>query len=342
MVAENHAEPPWIADAVLWHSLSLQKSAQFLGTSGYGVGCDAYGTVVQLGPNLNTQLKIGDNVAFFEMGSYHSADKGTFSQYATTQSDTSIVVPENFDQYQASSFGIGGLTAVQCVFEKLGIKNLSKDLQGPPALSTDSPKLLVWAASTSVGQFAVQFARLAGYHVIATASPANHSYLKELGAVDLYDYKDSSTPEKISAKYPDLALAVDCFSEKGSSVATGNSLGKSVKGAKVVNILPTEKAAKEARPDVEFITTLVYTFLGREFTFGKWPKHHESELKQDNAFVKPWTAGNDSILHNLMLKGLVRGNKIKKMDGGLEQIEGGMKLQQEGKVSMEKLAYDVA
>jgi NADPH:quinone reductase-like Zn-dependent oxidoreductase len=42
---------------------------------------------------------------------------------------------------------------------------------------------LVHAAAGSVGTIAVQLARLAGATVIGTASPANHDYLRQLGAV---------------------------------------------------------------------------------------------------------------------------------------------------------------
>ncbi|MBB4760906.1 NADP-dependent oxidoreductase [Amorphoplanes digitatis] len=43
--------------------------------------------------------------------------------------------------------------------------------------------LLVHAAAGSVGTIAVQLARLAGATVIGTASPANHDYLRRLGAL---------------------------------------------------------------------------------------------------------------------------------------------------------------
>jgi enoyl reductase len=42
---------------------------------------------------------------------------------------------------------------------------------------------LVHAAAGSVGTVAVQLARLAGATVIGTAGPANHDYLRQLGAV---------------------------------------------------------------------------------------------------------------------------------------------------------------
>jgi enoyl reductase len=43
--------------------------------------------------------------------------------------------------------------------------------------------LLIHAAAGSVGTVATQLARLAGATVIGTASPANHAYLRQLGAV---------------------------------------------------------------------------------------------------------------------------------------------------------------
>ncbi|CAO1619114.1 unnamed protein product [Parajaminaea phylloscopi] len=317
------------------------KSVAWLAPPGNGVGCDAYGTVVKLGPNLKADVKVGDNIAFFEMGSFYSPDKGTFSEYATTQADTAVIVPDKYDPAEASSFGIGGYTAIMTVFERLRIPNLPKDLSAAPELNSSSPKLLIWAASTSVGQFAVQFGRLAGYHVIATGSSANHAYLKELGASDTFDYKDSTTPEQIAKKYPDLALAVDCFSEKGSTVAVAKSL--SAKGGKVITILPIEAAAKEARPDVDFESTLAYTLLGRsDFQFGNLFQWTDKSVKEDNEYIKPWVAGRDSIVNNLFAKGLIRGNKIAHRDGGIDKITEGMAYLKDGKAQLEKLAYTIA
>ena len=55
-----------------------------------------------------------------------------------------------------------------------------------------------------MGQWAIQLAHVSGYKVITTASPKNHQLLKDMGASDVYDYRDESTPEKISSKYPNL------------------------------------------------------------------------------------------------------------------------------------------
>lgn len=190
------------------HAVTLNptdfKSARFISQPGNGVGCDAYGEVVALGKDLNVPLQLGQKVAFFTMGSFHSPRTGTFSEYAVTQSDVAIVVPDGYDAYQASSWGVGGYTAIQTLFDSLKLNPIPNDITALPVLKDDSPQLLVWAGSTSVGQFAIQLGRVAGYRVIATGSPKNHDYLKSLGADDVYDYRDESTPEKINKKYPQL------------------------------------------------------------------------------------------------------------------------------------------
>lgn len=319
------------------------KSARFISPPGNGVGCDAYGEVVSLGDDLNVPLKVGQKVAFFTMGSFHSPRSGTFSEYALTQSDTAIIVPDGYDAYQASSWGVGGYTAIQTLFDSLKLDPIPNDITSLPQLKADSPQLLIWAGSTSVGQFAIQLGRIAGYRVIATGSPKNHDYLKSLGADDVFDYRDESTPEQISKKYPQLHLALDCFSEKGSTVATAKSLTKSPPSGvkpRVANILPTEKAAKEARPDVDFIMSLAYTVLGIPFTFGKWPVDKEG-LAKDNAFIKPWVASEQSIAHNLMKTGLVKGNKIRVLGQGVDDIEKGIDELQNTGGTVEKIAYQM-
>jgi NADPH:quinone reductase-like Zn-dependent oxidoreductase len=65
--------------------------------------------------------------------------------------------------------------------------------------------LLVHAAAGSVGTVAVQLARLAGAGVIGTASPANHDYLRSLGAVPVA-YGDDLVAAVRAVGVPTVAL----------------------------------------------------------------------------------------------------------------------------------------
>ena len=59
----------------------------------------------------------------------------------------------------------------------------------------------MWAGSTSVGQYAVQYGKLSGYTVIATASPKNNDLIKSLGADFVFDYRDPDVVQKIKEVY---------------------------------------------------------------------------------------------------------------------------------------------
>lgn len=123
-----------------------------------------------------------------------------------------------------------------------------------PTISPDSPQVLIWSGATTVGQWAIQLARSAGYHVITTASSKNHALLEKMGAAELYDYKDEGVPEKISKEHPNLSLALDCISEGGTQSLAARSLGS--KGGKVVVLLKPEADAQKLRNDVKIQHTL--------------------------------------------------------------------------------------
>jgi NADPH:quinone reductase-like Zn-dependent oxidoreductase len=81
--------------------------------------------------------------------------------------------PSTISPESAATIPLAAITAALGLFHEM-------ELPLPP--STNGVSILIWAGSTSVGQYAIQLAKAAGCFVITTASPALHSYLKELGA----------------------------------------------------------------------------------------------------------------------------------------------------------------
>lgn len=51
--------------------------------------------------------------------------------------------------------------------------------------------MLVYGGSSSVSQAVIQFAKLAGFRIVATASKRNHELVKGLGAEYVFEYKDT-------------------------------------------------------------------------------------------------------------------------------------------------------
>lgn len=75
-------------------------------------------------------------------------------------------------------------------------------LYGPKTLGLPQPGdktppagawFFVYGGSSSVGQYAIQLAKLSGYNVATVASPHNHQLVKNFGADVVFDVRGSST-----------------------------------------------------------------------------------------------------------------------------------------------------
>lgn len=74
------------------------------------IGCDFAGEVVQVGPNLKTNIKVGDKVASTTRGGI-SSERGAFTEYAKTFADLVFVIPEGtWSIEEASTIGIPFVT----------------------------------------------------------------------------------------------------------------------------------------------------------------------------------------------------------------------------------------
>jgi len=114
--------------------------------------------------------EIGEGVTGFSLGDevLGSANSVAYAQYVVVPADQVVFKPASLDILTAGALVAAAQTA-------------SGALLNLALTSTDT--LLVHAAAGSVGTVAVQLAREAGVVVIGTASPANHDYLRELGAI---------------------------------------------------------------------------------------------------------------------------------------------------------------
>jgi enoyl reductase len=82
--------------------------------------------------------------------------------------------------------------------------------------------LLIHAAAGSVGTIATQLARLAGATVIGTASPANHGYLRQIGAVPVaYGESLPHSVRLLAKRLPTVALDAAGGEAIAQSIALG-------------------------------------------------------------------------------------------------------------------------
>jgi len=122
------------------------------------MGYEAAGVVDELGEGV-TDVAVGDRVFGFSAEGAAQAELAVLSHYAP--------IPSSLDFAEAATLPSGIETAMRAL-DQLGVGS--------------GNTVLINGASGSVGSSAVQLAVARGAWVIGTASPANHDYLRSLGA----------------------------------------------------------------------------------------------------------------------------------------------------------------
>ncbi|KAL2163377.1 hypothetical protein VTH06DRAFT_5434 [Thermothelomyces fergusii] len=159
------------------------------------IGCDAAGVVAKLGPGVTTVPGPGSRVLALATGFYHnfSPDHGAFQQYALAQSETVVPLPDWLSFEEGAICPLAAVTA-QSAWTSIGIPLSTR------YAPEDREAVLIWGGASSVGTFAIQSARDLGFfRIYVTASPRHHDYLRQLGATDVFDYRDPDAVAKIIA-----------------------------------------------------------------------------------------------------------------------------------------------
>lgn len=288
------------------------------------VGCDFAGTV----HNTNgSSWREGQRVAGFVQG---TTNRGAFAEYVVVEASLVFAIPDAVSYQDAAVIPLAFATAAQALVQRLGLPEPSK-----PAKSAFP--VLINGGTSSVGKYAVQLAKKAGLYVIATGSKRNHDLLTSLGADVVIDYNDDNWPEQVrKLSHDNLRHAFDAIAE----VETTREVIKAIsptKGGHVVVILPRKNSEYpgEEYSKVKIESTIVYTVFERTLNYGAF-NNCGKPTPEDKAFWEKYL----SQLPEWLEKGTIKPNRVKEL-GGLNDIQEGFKLQQEGKVSAEKLVYKI-
>jgi NADPH:quinone reductase-like Zn-dependent oxidoreductase len=139
----------------------------------YAPGTDFSGIVQVVGADVEN-LKAGDRV----VGRSSPERGGAFAQSVTIHATDLRIIPANMSLEQAAALPTAFGTARQALFETGRLRH--------------GQKVLIHAGAGGVGSFAIQLARRAGAHVVATASAANLELVMSLGAHEVIDYRSQS------------------------------------------------------------------------------------------------------------------------------------------------------
>ncbi len=151
-----------------------------------GVGFDGAGVIEALAEDVDGFV-VGDRVAIRDT-------RGTYASLLAVPAEHLVLLPDAVTAAEGAGIGIPAGTAYQ------SLKSL--DVQAGDVL-------LVHGGSGSVGQAVVQFAVAWGATVVATASPARHDLLRELGAIPVA-YGDGLIDRVREAAPEGVTVALDC------------------------------------------------------------------------------------------------------------------------------------
>ncbi|KAF1335948.1 Reticulon-4-interacting protein 1, partial [Globisporangium splendens] len=166
-----------------WFGRSPTEEVPFI------VGFDAAGTVVEVGSEV-TDFKVGDDV----FTRTPTDDFGAVAEYISVEAQYVAPKPKSQSFKDAAGVPLAGLTSYQALFTHGSLKT--------------GERVLILGGSSATGTLAVQLAKSAGAHVIATTSHRNVDLVKSLGADQIIDYTTQKWVEVLDEHSIDLIY--DC------------------------------------------------------------------------------------------------------------------------------------
>ncbi len=161
--------------------LAVQGSVSIVRKFPLVPGIEFAGTVIE---SRSPAWKPGDRVV---LGGWGVGERfwGGYSKFARVKPEWLEAHPEGFTAQEAMGIGVAGVTAMQCVLtlEERGAK--------------EEHPIVVTGAAGGVGSLAVAILGKLGYRVVAsTGRPELAEYLKEIGASEVIERSELSSPKR--------------------------------------------------------------------------------------------------------------------------------------------------
>jgi NADPH:quinone reductase-like Zn-dependent oxidoreductase len=196
-------------------------------------GIEVAGTVDALGDGVDS-VAVGDEV----IGFLPMVADGAAAEYAIAPAEILTRAPTSIPLPDAAALPMVGLTAWQALFDDAGLMA--------------GQRVLINGAGGAVGGYAVQLAKRAGAHVIATASPRSSERVRSAGADEVIDHTTSSVTDAVTEPVDVLLNLAPIAPEE--LVALGALVGH---GGVVVNTVPTIPAPGDEERGVRAVGVFV-------------------------------------------------------------------------------------
>ncbi|EXA31450.1 hypothetical protein BFJ63_vAg18387 [Fusarium oxysporum f. sp. narcissi] len=290
------------------------------------LGCDFVGTVTRTHPSV-TKLEVGDRVAALVWGG-EIKGLGAYSTLCIADERIAFKIPGNVGHREACAVPLAMNTAYLALFSETALNLPRNDFEsGIP--------LLIWGGSSIVGYYAIQLAKMHGYVVATTCSPRNFEYVKKAGATHVFDYRDPEVASKIRSVLPTLGYVFDTIGSVDSSSTAASALNES-RGA-LCTVRPGQTNTQVVPKTVKVSDVFVFTAFPTPHSYrgtAHWPVMLENHRLSAELYNE---------LPRLLSAGLIKPPRVRTL-GKLcpASILEAMELNRSGKVSAEKLCFEVS
>jgi NADPH:quinone reductase-like Zn-dependent oxidoreductase len=189
------------------------------------LGRDVAGVVVVAAGDF----RVGD-----EVYAHLAWTEGGYAEYAVVAPPGAALKPKSLDMTAAAGVPLAATTAWQGLFDHGGLKA--------------GQRVLIHGASGAVGAYAVQFARQAGAHVIATASGEGAAIANDLGADQVIDYKRE--------RFEDVVTDLDLVFDLVGGETQGRSFPLIKRGGALISAVQEPDAARAEALGVRIVRYL--------------------------------------------------------------------------------------
>lgn len=298
---------------------------------GYG-GSDAAGKIVKVGSKVSAELELHIGTRVFFQGIIGQAKASTFQEYVVIPAELVGKTPANVSDEQAATICVALMAVVAAFYGPEG-----QALQAPWTPEGDKvghgKSIVILGGSSSVGQYAIQLARLSGFTNILTASsPSHFGLLKKIGATTVFDRNEVKADDYLRIiGQQSLAFVLDSISSNqtgllGIEIVRKANLQQVDASRSLVYLLnPTEEMQRSAgqKPDPVSVKTV-------------WGLGSAPSLRAVASATMKALSGE----HGYLAEQKLLPNKAKVVSGGLEQVEKALALNKEG-VSGQKVVLEV-
>lgn len=211
------------------------------------LGSDAAGTIAAIGPEVTrTDLKVGDRVFF--QGIIGNYDASTFQQYCKLPAALVGKTPSNISDDEAAGVSLATIAVTTAYYDTTGHGLAAPwDTNGKEA--GKGKAIVVLGGSSSVGQYAIQMAKISGFDKVITNTSAKHvDHLKSLGADVVLDRATHGTAADFQAAVGSLPLAFvfDAISSKDTQLLGVQILDATkTEGSHIVTVQGADADAKK-------------------------------------------------------------------------------------------------